>query len=244
MACDASQDRAKIADDWRMVGSVAYVIEESYTRVDTPTVSCWNPYNRTEASYLMTELARRILEEEADVLAKLRYIQRTVAYAKNAVAVEDANELRLLMVAPDTAKYFAGSTFSVHDGSYRSVAAKNAETQLKAVMSYVAASGLVFAHSFLEFALETLLQMTRLCDIAPWLSFIGNKDVSISAIVETGLEPAIETKLNKFIASLYKEGLLDKVDYLAKVSSTPRSVRDRQFPCRTSPDTLLIGCLG
>jgi len=165
----------------------------------------------------MTELARRIIEEEADVLPKLRYIQRAVAYAKNAVALEDANELRLLMLEPDTAKYFAGSTISVHDGSYRSAAAKNAETQLNDLMSYVAASGLVFAHSFLESVLETLLQMTRLCDITPWLSFIGNKDVSISAIVKDGLEPAIETKLNKFIASLPKEGLLDKVDYLAKI---------------------------
>jgi hypothetical protein len=73
--------------------------------------------NRTEASYLTTELVRRIVEDESDVVVKLRYIQRAVAYAKNAVAVEDANELRLLMLAPDTAKYFAGSTFSVHDGS-------------------------------------------------------------------------------------------------------------------------------
>jgi hypothetical protein len=84
-------------------------------------------------------------------------------------------------------------------------------------MSYVAASGLVFAHSSLESVLETLLQMTRLCDIAPWLSLIRNKEVSISAIVETGLEPAIETKLDKFIASLRKQGLLDKIDYLARV---------------------------
>jgi hypothetical protein len=173
--------------------------------------------DRTEASYLVTELARSILEEESDVVAKLRYIQRTVAYAKDFVAVEDAKQLRLLMLIPKTAKYFAGSTFSVHDGSYRLVAAKNTETQLNAVMSYVAASSLVLAHSFLEFVLETLLRITRLCDIAPWLSFIGNKDVSISAILETRLEPAVEAKLNKFIASLHKEGLLTKVDYLAKV---------------------------
>jgi hypothetical protein len=133
------------------------------------------------------------------------------------VTVEDANQLRRLMLLPDTAKYFVGSTFSVHDGSYRLVAAKHTETQLNAVTSYVAASGLVYAHSFLEFVLETLLQMTRLCDIAPWLSFIGNKDISIVAIVKDEFEPAIETKLNKFIASLHNEGLLNKVDYLANV---------------------------
>src|SRR5882724_4840830 len=107
--------------------------------------------NRTEASYLVTELATRILTEESDVLPKLQYIQRAVAHAKDAVTVEDANQLRRLMLVPDTAKYFVGSTFSVHDGSYRLVAAKHTETQLNAVTSYVAASGLVYAHSFLEF---------------------------------------------------------------------------------------------
>ncbi|HEY4273097.1 MAG TPA: hypothetical protein VGM65_13945 [Candidatus Udaeobacter sp.] len=173
--------------------------------------------DRTEASYLVTELAKGILVEESEVVTKLGYIQRTVAHAKDSVAVEDAKQLRLLMLSPETAKYFTGSTFSALDGSYQSVAAKNTETQLNAVMSYVAASGLVFAHSFLESVLETLLRITRLCDIAPWLLLIRNKDVSISAIVETGLEPAIETKLNKFIVSLHKEGLLDKIDYLAKV---------------------------
>jgi hypothetical protein len=173
--------------------------------------------DRTEASYLVTELAIGILQEESEVVAKLRYIQRTVAYAKDSVAVEDAEQLRLLMLVPETAKYFAGSTFSVLDGSYQSVAAKNTETQLNAVMSYVAASGLVFAHSFLESVLETLLRITRLCDIAPWLSFIGTKVVSVSAILEIGLEPAIEARLNKFIEALRKEGLLIKIDYLAKV---------------------------
>jgi len=188
--------------------------------------------NKTEASYLVTELAMHILAEESDVLSKLGYIQRAVEYAKDGVVIEDANKLHRLMLEPDTAKYFAGATYSVHDGSYRSVSAENTETQLNAVMSYVAASGLVYAHSYLEFVLEILLQMTRLCDIAPWLSFIGNKDVSISAIVKDELEPAIETKLKQFIASLHKEGLLKKVDYLAKVlecSISKSTVRDYTY---------------
>ena len=61
--------------------------------------------DRTEASYLVTDLARRIIEEESDVLTKLRYIRRTVACAKDAVAVEDAQQLRLLMLSVDSAKY-------------------------------------------------------------------------------------------------------------------------------------------
>ena len=65
-------------------------------------------HDRTEASYLVTELATRIIEEESDVISKLRYIRRTVAYAKDAVAVEDAEQLRLLMLAPEACKYFKG----------------------------------------------------------------------------------------------------------------------------------------
>ena len=133
-------------------------------------------HDRTEASYLVTELATRIIEEESDVMSKLRYIRRTIAYAKDAVTVEDAEEVRLLMLNPDAAKYFEGAQFSLHDGSYLGVSAKNTESHLSAVMSYVAASGLVFAHSFLEFVLETLLRMTRLCDASAWLAFIGNRN--------------------------------------------------------------------
>jgi hypothetical protein len=67
--------------------------------------------DRTEGSYLLPELARRIIEEESDFMTKLRYIQRTVACAKDSLPIEDAEKLRLLMLVPGTAKYFAGSTF-------------------------------------------------------------------------------------------------------------------------------------
>jgi hypothetical protein len=173
--------------------------------------------DRTEASYLVTELARRIIEEEADVVSKLRYIRRAIAYAKGQIAEEDAEELRILMLAPDTAKYFEGSEFSLHDGSYRAVAAKNTETHLDAIMSYVAASGLVFAHSFLEFVLETLLRMTRLCDISPWLSFIQAKNIPLSTIMSVGLESAVEEKLQDFVTSLPNKALITKIDYLAEI---------------------------
>jgi hypothetical protein len=185
--------------------------------------------DRTEASYLVTELFRRIIEEESDVLPKLRYIRRTVAYAKDAVAVEDAQQLRLLMLSADSAKYFEGAQFSLHNGSYLAVAAKNTESQLSAVMSYVAASGLVFAHSFLEYVIETLFQMTRLCDIAAWLAFIANKTISVSTLLDSGLEPAAEGRLYDFVATLTKESLLTKIDTLAKLlkcSITTSSVRD------------------
>jgi hypothetical protein len=199
--------------------------------------------DRTEASYLVTELATRIVEEEADVISKLRYIRRTVSYAKDAVAVEDAQQLRLLMLSPDAAKYFAGAQFSLHDGSYLAVAAKNTEGQLSAVTSYVAASGLVFAHSFLEFILETLLRMTRLCDVTAWLPFISNKTIPIATLIETGFESAAEAKLSDFVTSLGKESLFAKVDTLAKLlkrSITKSSVRDYTYdPVRlTTIDTL------
>jgi len=173
--------------------------------------------DKTEASYLVTELITRIFEEESDVLAKLRYIRRTIAYAKDPVAVEDAQQLRRLMLSPDSAKYFKGAQFSPHDASYLAVAAKNTESQLSAVMSYVAASGLVFAHSFLEFVIETLLRMTRLCDIAAWLAFIANKTILVSTVLESEFESAAETKLNDFVAALTKGSLLTKIDTLAKL---------------------------
>jgi hypothetical protein len=174
-------------------------------------------HDRTEASYLVTDLATRIVEEESDVVTKLRYIRRTVAYAKDTVAIEDAQQLRLLMLSPDTAKYFEGAAFSSHDGSYHAASAQNTERHLSAVMSYVAASGLVFAHAFLEFVLETLLRMTRLCDIGPWLSFVSTKTIPLSTLLDSGIGPAAEAKLNDYVAALKKEGLLTKIDLLAKL---------------------------
>lgn len=174
-------------------------------------------HDRTEASYLVTDLATRIVEEESDVVTKLRYIRRTVAYAKDSVAIEDAQRLRSLMLSPDTAHYFEGADYSPHDGSYHAASTKNTERHLSAVMSYVAASGLVFAHSFLEIVLETLLRMTRLCEIEPWLGFVSSKTIPISALIESGIEPTLEAKLNDYIATLQKEGLLSKFDLLAKL---------------------------
>jgi len=200
-------------------------------------------HDRTEASYLVTELATRIVEGETDVISKLRYIRRTVAYAKDAVAVEDAQQLRLLMLDPTATKYFKGAQFSLHDGSYFAVSAKNTEGHLSAVMSYVAASGLVFAHSFLEFVLESVLRMTRLCDASAWLGLISNKTIPILTLLESGLEPAVEAKLNDFVATLRKESLLTKVDTLAKLlkrSITTSNIGDYTYdPVRlTTIDTL------
>ena len=62
------------------------------------------------------------------------------------------------MLAPEAAKYFKGAQFSLHDGSYQAVSARNTESHLSAVTSYVAASGLVSAHSFLDFIVEELLR--------------------------------------------------------------------------------------
>ena len=200
-------------------------------------------HDRTEASYLVTELATRIIEEESDVISKLRYIRRTVAYAKDAVAVEDAEQLRLLMLAPEAAKYFKGAQFSLHDGSYLAVSAKNTESHLSAVTSYVAASGLVFAHSFLEFIVEELLRMTRLCEAAAWLSLIGFKTIPIATLLDPGFEPAAEAKLNDYVAALHKESLLDKIDILAKLlkrSITSSNVRDYTYdPTRLAHIDLL-----
>jgi hypothetical protein len=189
-------------------------------------------HDRAEASYLVTDLATRIVEEESDVITKLRYIRRTVAYAKDAVAVEDAEQLKLLMLSPDAAKYFIGAQFSLHDGSYLAASAKNTESHLTAVMSYVAASGLVFAHSFLEFVIETLLRMTRFCDAAAWLPLIGTKTIPISTLLDSGIEPAAEAKLNDYVATLRNESLPNKIAILAKLlkrSITSSNVRDYAY---------------
>jgi hypothetical protein len=174
-------------------------------------------HDRTEASYLVTDLATRIVEEDSDVITKLRYIHRTVSYANDSVAIEDAQQLRTLMLSPDTAHYFEGADYNPHDDSSHAASARNTERHLSAVMSYVAASGLVFAHSLLEFVLETLLRMTRLCEIEPWLGFVSGKTISISAFIEFGIEPNLETKLDDYIATLQKEGLLSKIDLLSKL---------------------------
>jgi hypothetical protein len=173
--------------------------------------------DRLEASYLVAELASQIIMEESEVAAKLHYIQRTVTHARDSVAVEDAQRLRHFMLAPDTAKYFTGAAFSPHDGTYQAVAATNTDAQLSAITSYVAASSLVFAHSFLEFVLETLLRMTRLCDIGSWLPFISSKNIPISVALDSELESVVEAKLNDFVAALHKEGLMDKIQHLAKL---------------------------
>jgi hypothetical protein len=188
--------------------------------------------DRTEASYLVTELATRIVEEESDVISKLRYIRRTVAYAKNAVAVEDAEQLRMLMLSPEAAEYFERAQFSLHDGSYLAVSVRGTENNLSAVMSYVAASGLVFGHSFLEYVIEELLRMTRLCDAVAWLSIIGSKTIAISALLDPGIESAAEAKLNDYVSTLRKESLPNKIEILVKLlkrSITTSNVRNYTY---------------
>jgi hypothetical protein len=104
-------------------------------------------------------------------------------------------------------------------------------------MSYVAASGLVFAHSFLEFVLESVLRMTRLCDASAWVALISDKTIPILKLRESGLEPAVEARLNDFVAALRKESLRTKIDTLAKLlkrSITTSNIRDYTY----DPDRL------
>jgi hypothetical protein len=171
--------------------------------------------DRQEASYLVTELATQIVTEESDVTAKLQYIDRLVRHAKKPMMAEDAERMRVLLLDPDTAKYFTDPLTALRDGSYIRLAAISTETHLRGVASYVAASSVIFAHSFLEYTLDTLLKISRLCDIQSWLVLLGNKTVAISSIVERGSEAPLEEKLREFVASLRKEGLLRQVSLLA-----------------------------
>jgi len=72
-----------------------------------------NLHDRTEASYLVTELCNAIVEEETDVISKLAIHPAHRLYAKDTVAVEDAQQLSLLMLDPNAAKYFKGAQFSL-----------------------------------------------------------------------------------------------------------------------------------
>jgi hypothetical protein len=167
-------------------------------------------HDRQEASYLVTELATQIITEEADVTTKLQYIDRLVKRAVKPMMAEDAERLRTLLLDPDTAKYFPDPLKAIQDGSYIQLAAISTDMNLKGVASYVSASSVIFAHSFLESVLDTLLKISRLCDVHSWLILLGNKTVPISTILERGSEASVEEKLQDFVAAQRKEGLLRK----------------------------------
>ncbi len=174
-------------------------------------------HDRQEASYLVTELATQIITEEADVTAKLRYIDRLVKHAVRPMMTEDAERMRALLLDPDTAKYFPDPLKAVQDGSYIQLAAISTDMHLRGVASYVAASSVIFAHSFLEYALDIMLKITRLCDVQSWLILLGNKTVAISTILERGSEASLEEKLREFVAAQRKEGLLKEISLLATI---------------------------
>jgi hypothetical protein len=171
-------------------------------------------HDRQEASYLVTELATQIVTEEADVTAKLQYIDRLVKHAKKPMMAEGAERMRVLLLDPDTAKYFTNPLQTLRDGSYIQLAAISTETHLRGVASYVAASSVIFAHSFLEYTIDTLLKISRLCDIQSWLFLLGSRAVPISSILERGTEATLEEKLRDFLASQRKDGLMKQISLL------------------------------
>jgi hypothetical protein len=62
-------------------------------------------------------------------------------------------------VVASTTKYFTNPSEHLKTGAYRELAAISTENHLKGVIAYVAASGLIFAHSFLEESLDTTLKL-------------------------------------------------------------------------------------
>lgn len=174
-------------------------------------------HNPKEASYLLTELAEKIIFDEGDVIAKLNYIDRVVTAARMPLLQEDAATLRDLMSDPSTTKYFTNPAEHLKTGAYRELAAISTETHLKGVTAYVAASGLIFAHSFLEESLDTTLKITRLVDIQPWLGFIGDRSITVASIVEKTFEASLEDKINAFVIAIRKEGLLRNIDLLSRI---------------------------
>jgi hypothetical protein len=190
-------------------------------------------HNPNEASYLLTELAEKILVDQGDVITKLNYIDRVVTAARTPVLEEDAETLKGLMSDRSMAKYFKGNPSEhLKSGNYRAIAAISTEAHLKGVISYVAASGLIFAHSFLEESLDTTLKITRLVDIESWLSFISDRTVTVGSIVDKSLEAAIEDKITSFVTTLRRDGILKQIDVLAKIlrkSITKSGVRDYNY---------------
>jgi hypothetical protein len=189
-------------------------------------------HNPQEASYLLTELAEKIIFDEGDVVAKLSYIDRVVTAARMPLLQEDAATLKDLMSDPSTTKYFTNPAEHLKTGVYRELAAISTETHLKGVIAYVAASGVIFAHSFLEESLDTTLKIARLVDIQPWLGFISERSITVGSITEKTLEAALEERINGFIAGLQKEGLLKKIDLLSRIlrkSIAKSGVRDYTY---------------
>ena len=87
-------------------------------------------HDRQEACYLVTELATQIVTEEAGVTAKLQYIDRLVKHANKPMMAEDAERMRVLLLDPDTAKYFSDPLQTLRDGSYILFAAISTEMHL------------------------------------------------------------------------------------------------------------------
>jgi hypothetical protein len=174
-------------------------------------------HNPKEAAYLLTELAEKIIVDEGDVVAKLNYIERVVTAARMPLLQEDAATLKNLMSDPSTTRYFTNPSEHLKTGAYRELAAISTETHLKGVIAYVAASGLIFAHSFLEESLDTTLKIARLIDIQPWLGFISERSITVGSITEKTLEASLEDKINAFVTAIRKEGLLKRIELLSRI---------------------------
>jgi hypothetical protein len=100
------------------------------------------------------------------------------------------------------------------------------------VIAYVAASGLIFAHSFLEESLDTTLKIARLIDIQPWLGFISERSITVGSITEKTLEASLEDKINAFVTAIRKEGLLRRIELLSRIlrkSIATSGVRDYTY---------------
>jgi hypothetical protein len=190
-------------------------------------------HNPKEASYLLSELAEKIVVHQGDVITKLNYIDRVVTVARTPVLEEDAVTLKELMNDPSMAKYFKGDPAEhLKSGNYRAIAAISTEAHLKGVISYVAASGLIFAHSLLEESLDTTLKITRLVDIEPWLGFVSDRTVTVGSILDKSVEGSLEDKVASFVSALRRDGILKQIDMLAKIlrkSITKSHVRDYNY---------------
>ena len=118
-------------------------------------------------------------------------------------------------------------------GGIQGLAKKLTEQQFKSYQKSIDEASVVLAHSALDSAAFEYCRVIEL--IAPpekWMTNIKNKKATISEINETGYDVLIQQKISKFVASLDRGSLLEKINQLFKLCEPSNAfdpIKDYKF---------------
>ena len=181
-----------------------------------------------EASYLLTEAAADLFEQERNITSKLKYTKRAIMASIEGIAEEDAQSLRSAMLNPETAEYFKEVAFSPHDNSHKTAVAQSTTEQMNGALSFVGSMGLVFAHSFFEDFLMNCFKIITCQEPNAWVQKIGKKTVALEELAAVSFAELASQKLASHLTELKEKSLIKKIsefESMVRLSHAPSEVR-------------------